>query len=232
MARPARHSDDTLIELFLDMLAAERGAGENTLAAYRRDLDDFARIPRHQAPHRRERGDRRRARLSAVALEAQLRRGVGRAAAVRDPAALSLPLCRRAARRRSRRHHRRAEARTRAAEGAQRQGGRSPARHRPQGDRHRTHQRRAAAGGAAQCAAGARLRHRTARVRTGVAAGLGGGAQRPHAGGARQGRQGAAGAAQRRRQDRDDGVSRAAWRSASSARRESGDRTTTRKPAE
>jgi integrase/recombinase XerD len=42
MARPARHSDDTLIELFLDMLAAERGAGENTLSAYRRDLDDFA----------------------------------------------------------------------------------------------------------------------------------------------------------------------------------------------
>ena len=42
MARPARHSDDRLIELFLDMLAAERGATENTLAAYRRDLDDFA----------------------------------------------------------------------------------------------------------------------------------------------------------------------------------------------
>ena len=42
MARPARHSDETLIELFLDMLAAERGAGENTLAAYRRDLDDFS----------------------------------------------------------------------------------------------------------------------------------------------------------------------------------------------
>jgi integrase/recombinase XerD len=41
MARPTRHADDNLIELFLDMLAAERGAGENTLAAYRRDLDDF-----------------------------------------------------------------------------------------------------------------------------------------------------------------------------------------------
>jgi integrase/recombinase XerD len=40
--RPTRHADDTLIELFLDMLAAERGAGENTLSAYRRDLDDFA----------------------------------------------------------------------------------------------------------------------------------------------------------------------------------------------
>ena len=42
MARPARHSDDRLIELFLDMLAAERGASENTLAAYRRDLADFS----------------------------------------------------------------------------------------------------------------------------------------------------------------------------------------------
>ncbi len=41
MARPARHTDDTQIELFLDMIAAERGAGENTLAAYRRDLTDF-----------------------------------------------------------------------------------------------------------------------------------------------------------------------------------------------
>jgi integrase/recombinase XerD len=34
-------SDDRLIMLFLDMLAAERGAGKNTLAAYGRDLDDF-----------------------------------------------------------------------------------------------------------------------------------------------------------------------------------------------
>ncbi len=35
--------DDRLIELFLDMLAAERGAAANTLAAYRRDLDEFSR---------------------------------------------------------------------------------------------------------------------------------------------------------------------------------------------
>src|SRR5262245_44078765 len=35
-------SDAALIELFLDMLAAERGAAENTLAAYRRDLADFS----------------------------------------------------------------------------------------------------------------------------------------------------------------------------------------------
>lgn len=35
-----RHIDH--IETFLEMLAAERGAASNTLAAYRRDLDDFA----------------------------------------------------------------------------------------------------------------------------------------------------------------------------------------------
>lgn len=41
MARPA-HSDQVLVDLFLDMLAAERGAGENTLSAYARDLADFS----------------------------------------------------------------------------------------------------------------------------------------------------------------------------------------------
>jgi integrase/recombinase XerD len=33
--------DDRFTELFLDMLSAERGAGENTIAAYRRDLCDL-----------------------------------------------------------------------------------------------------------------------------------------------------------------------------------------------
>lgn len=47
MARPARQSrprqsDAALAQLFLDMLAAERGAGDNTLSAYRNDLDDLA----------------------------------------------------------------------------------------------------------------------------------------------------------------------------------------------
>jgi len=42
MARKAPPSDQTLIELFLDMLAAERGAGTNTLSAYARDLADFS----------------------------------------------------------------------------------------------------------------------------------------------------------------------------------------------
>jgi integrase/recombinase XerD len=38
----ARHSDAALAALYLDMLAAERGAGANTLEAYRRDLEDFS----------------------------------------------------------------------------------------------------------------------------------------------------------------------------------------------
>jgi integrase/recombinase XerD len=41
MARRPAASDDKLIELFLDMQAAERGAGDNTLAAYRNDLADL-----------------------------------------------------------------------------------------------------------------------------------------------------------------------------------------------
>ena len=38
----SKPSDAKLINLFLDMLAAEQGAGENTLDAYRRDLEDFS----------------------------------------------------------------------------------------------------------------------------------------------------------------------------------------------
>src|SRR5438552_4988063 len=38
----SRTPDAKLINLFLDMLAAEQGAGVNTLDAYRRDLTDFS----------------------------------------------------------------------------------------------------------------------------------------------------------------------------------------------
>src|ERR1043165_4044043 len=38
----AKNSPQRLTGLFLDMLAAERGAGRNTLEAYTRDLDDLA----------------------------------------------------------------------------------------------------------------------------------------------------------------------------------------------
>src|SRR5438132_11409597 len=40
--RSSKISDPKLINLFLDMLAAEQGAGVNTLDAYRRDLSDFS----------------------------------------------------------------------------------------------------------------------------------------------------------------------------------------------
>src|ERR1700692_2283982 len=40
--RSSTTSDAKLINLFLDMLAAEQGAGPNTLDAYRRDLSDFS----------------------------------------------------------------------------------------------------------------------------------------------------------------------------------------------
>ena len=42
MGRRPSASNETLIELFLDMIAAERGASANTLDAYRRDLTDFS----------------------------------------------------------------------------------------------------------------------------------------------------------------------------------------------
>ena len=38
----SKASDSKLVNLFLDMLAAEQGAGDNTLQAYRRDLEDFS----------------------------------------------------------------------------------------------------------------------------------------------------------------------------------------------
>ncbi len=41
-ARPAKNSDTALVALFLDMIAAERGAGANTVSAYRKDLTDFS----------------------------------------------------------------------------------------------------------------------------------------------------------------------------------------------
>jgi integrase/recombinase XerD len=48
MGSAAQASDDRLIDLYLDMLAAERGAAANTLEAYRRDLNDFSGDLREQ----------------------------------------------------------------------------------------------------------------------------------------------------------------------------------------
>jgi integrase/recombinase XerD len=41
-SKASKDSDQALIELFLDMVAAERGGANNTLAAYTRDLADFS----------------------------------------------------------------------------------------------------------------------------------------------------------------------------------------------
>src|ERR1700748_2315413 len=43
----SRNSDAKLIGVFIDMLAAEQGAGPNTLDAYRRDLTDFSEFLAH-----------------------------------------------------------------------------------------------------------------------------------------------------------------------------------------
>ncbi|EFO33360.1 tyrosine recombinase XerD [Roseibium sp. TrichSKD4] len=43
-------NSDYTIESFLEMLSAERGAAENTLQSYRRDLDDFAEFTAPQNP--------------------------------------------------------------------------------------------------------------------------------------------------------------------------------------
>ena len=76
------------------MLAAERGAGANTLAAYGRDLADFAaylararRIDRARATT-----DDLRAYLGRLGT-ARLECGDGGTAAIGDPAALPLSLC-------------------------------------------------------------------------------------------------------------------------------------------
>ena len=46
--RASKTSDARLTNLFLDMLAAEQGAGRNTLDAYRRDLTDFSEFLSHR----------------------------------------------------------------------------------------------------------------------------------------------------------------------------------------
>ncbi len=83
-AAAARHSDERLIRLYLDMLAAERGAGPNTLAAYERDLQDLAT---HLKRARRSIVAARTADLR-VYLEELSRRGLQAATAARRLSAI------------------------------------------------------------------------------------------------------------------------------------------------
>jgi integrase/recombinase XerD len=83
-AAAARHSDERAIRLYLDMLAAERGAGSNTLAAYERDLYDLAT---HLKRVRRSIAVARTADLRAY-LEELSRRGLQAATAARRLSAI------------------------------------------------------------------------------------------------------------------------------------------------
>ena len=83
-AAAARHSDERVIRLYLDMLAAERGAGANTLAAYERDLYDLAT---HLKRVRRSIAAARTADLRAY-LEELSRRGLQAATAARRLSAI------------------------------------------------------------------------------------------------------------------------------------------------
>ena len=81
-----------LIEAFLEMMSAERGAGANTLAAYARDLEDFAAFAKAGV----EMAGRDEVQAYLVHLSKVGSRGlVAGAAPLGAPAIFWLPLCRR-----------------------------------------------------------------------------------------------------------------------------------------
>ena len=153
------------IEAFLEMMSAERGAADNTLASYRRDLDDAASAIAGGLADAASSDIRAYPRRSGGA---GLRRLVAGAQAVGAAAVLQVPLRRRPARRRPDRHARQPAARPAAAQDDGRGRDRPPARPRragggrrePRGRRPRRRQAPARAGRGA-------LRHRPARLRTG-----------------------------------------------------------------
>ena len=214
MSRRPPTSDTALVELFLDMQAAERGAGKNTLDAYRNDLADLAAhlraagrgVANAPAPTTcadflaslAERGFTASSlarRLSALRqlyrfLYAEGKRGDDPAAVLEGPKrARTLPKILSIAEvdtllARAREQRRECGAAA----------GRAPA------------------CGAAALPVGSGLRHRPARLRAGGAAGHRRAARSENAGGARQGRQGTAGAAQPGGQARHGRVPQAARR--------------------
>ena len=211
--REARQADEALIALFLDMLAAERGAGRNTLEAYGRDLAGLAAyLKPPAAPSPRRRHEDLRDYLG-VARRPWLQGGDRGAASLGIAAALPFPLRRGKTQRRSGRGAGRPQTWPRAAQGFVDRRGRRAAR---SGAARRRRQSGGAGGaparGAAQLPDRGGLRHRPARLRTGGVARLGRQARPAHAGGARQGRQGAAGAAQPGGQAQHGRVSRLAQR--------------------
>jgi integrase/recombinase XerD len=114
---PSKTSDAKLINLFLDMLAAEQGAGDNTLDAYRRDLTDFSGISRHLGQDFA--GAETQALRDYLAdLDPRLQIVERGAPAVGDAASVSLPAQRADSQRRSGGDPVRPEARPRPAESA------------------------------------------------------------------------------------------------------------------
>lgn len=64
----SRVDDERLLEQFVEMLIAERGAAENTVAAYRRDLEDFGEFVRARGRDARDtESEDIRAYLAAIA---------------------------------------------------------------------------------------------------------------------------------------------------------------------
>ena len=191
-------TDAKLTNLFLDMLAAEQGAGDNTLDAYRRDLTDFSEFLGRKGQNFTGAGtdalrdyladlDTRGFKSSSVARRLSAMRHLFRFLLnerIRsdDPAAIL--------------------------SGPKRGRGLPKVLSIADVDRMLTRAKEltrgrerfaaaAAARDAAVLPAGSTLRHGPARLGTGGAAAVGLAARRPHDRGARQGQQGTAGAAQR-----------------------------------
>ena len=205
----SKTSDAKLINLFLDMLAAEQGAGDNTLDAYRGDLTDFqgflagsgkgfADVETEALRDYLADLDARGFKSSSVARRLSALRHLFRFLLnerIRsdDPAAIL--------------------------SGPKRGRGLPKVLSISDVDRMLTQRQGADASAGNLCAAaasraaiilpaGGAVRHRLAGIGTGGAAALGGAARRPHDRGARQGRQGTAGAAERGVAAGDGGLSR------------------------
>ena len=199
MPSKATRSGDRQIGLFLDMLAAERGARPNTLSAYRSDLDDFSDYAASNGSSLSDAtSDDIRGYLGELA-----RRGLQPASVARKLSAVRqlyrFLYAERYRVRRSGRDPGGSEARAGAAQDPVDDRGRSPDRY-GAGARGRrgTFRRRASASGPAALPAGIAVRDRAARVGTGRAACVRRAPGPAHADGARKGREGAHGSAQRR----------------------------------
>ena len=149
---------------------AERGASANTLAAYRRDLADFAAdlARRRQRSRRADSDDTARAisaRLAKRGLQPPRWRG-----GCRRSASSIASSTRRPSRRRSGRGDRRPEARPRAAEGSRPSSRSTICSHGARRACRPSSRAGTAARGAARLPARSALRHRPARLRTGGAA--------------------------------------------------------------